>query len=483
MFLGLDLGTSGLKAILVDEDDSVVAATGCSLTVQRPAAGWSEQNPSDWWAALLNALDRLRADHPNELAAVRAIGLSGQMHGAVLLDAADRVLRPCILWNDSRASEECRELESQLPEMRLITGNAVMPGFTAPKLIWVRKNEPIIFKQISRVLLPKAWLRLGLTGEAVEDMSDASGTLWLDVGARRWSPQLLAATELDENTMPILVEGNAPAGWLRSALVARWGMKVAPLIAGGAGDNAAGAVGIGAVTPGSSFVSLGTSGVLWSTTERFRPYPERGVHSFCHALPGLWHQMGVTLSAAASLSWWAAITGLSENALIGEVISEPVMPGKVVFLPYLSGERTPHNNGELRGSFANLSADTSRAEMTKAILEGVAFSIRDCLDALAASGTSVSAADVIGGGSRSRMWVAILASVLGIPLHRIEEGEHGAALGAARLARLALTGEDASMVCLAPERIETIVSTQAASDAYAESIGIFRRLCPAISTS
>jgi xylulokinase len=478
MFLGLDLGTSGLKAILVDEEGSIIAAKTCALTVQRPAPGWSEQTPANWWAALLDAVDSLKADYPKELAAVRAIGLSGQMHGAVLLDAADQILRPCILWNDTRAERECRDLERQFPELRLITGNAAMPGFTAPKLMWVSRNEPEVFRRIARVLLPKAWLRLCLSGESFEDMSDASGTLWLDVGARCWSQQMLAATGLAKSMMPTLVEGNAPAGRLRPTLVARWGMTVVPLIAGGAGDNAAGAIGLGAVAPGSSFVSLGTSGVLWSTTERFRPYPDRGVHSFCHALPHLWHQMGVTLSAAASLSWWASITGHSESALIEELANEPVLPGKVVFLPYLAGERTPHNNGDLRGSFANLSADNSRAEMTKAILEGVAFSIRDCLDALTASGTSVLEADVIGGGSRSRIWVAILASVLGIPLHRIEEGEHGAALGAARLARLALTGEHPSAVCHAPARVETILPGEAARDLYADSIVTFRRLYP-----
>lgn len=477
MFLGLDLGTSSLKAILVDGEERVVGSASASLDVSRPHAGWSEQDPRDWWAATLDAVDALRERHPAELATVEGIGLSGQMHGAVLLDRADAVLRPCILWNDARAQAECRDLTERFPDLEAVTGNLAMPGFTAPKLMWVARHEPEIFAQTARVLLPKAWLRLAMTGEAIEEMSDASGTLWLDVGRRAWSEAALAVTGLGLDAMLRLVEGNAPAGRLRPELAARWGMASPPLFAGGAGDNAAGAVGLGAVRPGDAFVSLGTSGVLWATTDSFRPHTAGAVHAFCHALPGLWHQMGVTLSAASSLAWWAGITGRSEVELLAE-LGPVTRPSEAVFLPYLSGERTPHNDGSLRGTFADLAAGTNRAALTQAVLEGVAFSMRDCLDALAASGTRITQADVIGGGSRSRTWIAILAAALGLPLHRLAEGEQGGAFGAARLARLAVTGEDPAILCRPPARTETVSPDPGLAAAYAERIARYRGLVP-----
>lgn len=477
MFLGLDLGTSSLKALLVDGEQRVVAAAAVPLTVQRPAPGHSEQDPEAWWQALLTAMDALRAERPRELAAVQAIGLSGQMHGAVLLDNAGQVLRPCILWDDTRASAECCELEQGFPALHAITGNLAMPGFTAPKLLWVRRHEPDVFRRTAQVLLPKAWLRFRMIGEYIEEMSDASGTLWLDVGRRDWSDASLAATGLSRANVPRLVEGTAPAGTLRPELAARWGMDRPPLLAGGAGDNAAGAVGLGAIRPGSAFVSLGTSGVLWATTGRFTPYPQAAVHAFCHAVPGVWHQMGVTLSAAASLAWWAGIAGRPETELLAEL--PPVRaPGEALFLPYLAGERTPHNDGAVRGAFAGLSHATDRAALTQAVLEGVAFSIRHCLDALAASGTHVVDADLIGGGSRSPAWAGILAAVLGITLHRLPEGERGGAFGAARLARLALTGEDPDAVCTPPVHAETILPDPALTEAYAGSLARYRALYP-----
>lgn len=477
MFLGLDLGTSSLKAILVDGEERVVGSASAPLEVSRPRPGWSEQDPRDWWAATQGAIDALRDRHPAELAAVQGIGLSGQMHGAVLLDRADSVLRPCILWNDARSETECRELSRRFPDLEAVTGNLAMPGFTAPKLLWVARHEPGIFAQTARVLLPKAWLRLAMTGEAIEEMSDASGTLWLDVGRRAWSEAALAATGLGLDAMPRLVEGNAPAGRLRPELASRWGMVSPPLFAGGAGDNAAGAVGLGAVRPGDAFVSLGTSGVLWATTDSFRPHTEGAVHAFCHALPGLWHQMGVTLSAAASLAWWAGITGRSEAELLAE-IGPVTRPSEALFLPYLSGERTPHDDGSLRGVFADLAAGTDRAAMTQAVLEGVAFSMRDCLDALARSGTCIAEAAVIGGGSRSQTWTAILSAALGLPLHRTAEGERGGAFGAARLARLAVTGEDPAILCRPPARTRTVEPDPGLAAAYAERIARYRALLP-----
>ena len=483
MFLGLDFGTSAVKALLVDGAQRVVGSASASLQVSRPAPGHSEQDPEAWWQAMLSAVDTLHRDHPAELAAVQGIGLSGQMHGAVLLDAAGDVLRPAILWNDVRAAAECAQLERDFPELRQVAGNIAMPGFTAPKLLWVRAHEPGVFAQTRKVLLPKAWVRYRLTGEMLEEMSDASGTLWLDVGARDWSDAALAATGLSRKAMPRLVEGNAPAGTLHSALAVRWGIARPPLLAGGAGDNAAGAVGLGAIRPGDAFVSLGTSGVLFATTDGFRPYPQAAVHAFCHALPDTWHNMGVTLSAADSLAWWAGIAGRTEAELLDEV-PMPSAPSPALFLPYLGGERTPHNDGALRGAFAGLSHGTDRAALTQAVLEGVAFSLRDCLDALAASGTRVTQADVIGGGSRSRVWIAVIAAALGVPLHRLAAGEHGGAFGAARLARMAVTGEAPEAVCLPPVREETILPDPGLADAYARRLLQYRELAgvPAIRT-
>ncbi|GGF05238.1 xylulokinase [Aliidongia dinghuensis] len=482
MFLGLDFGTSSVKALLVDEEQRIVGHAAVALTAASPAPGWSEQDPEAWWQAMLGAVDALKAAHPRELAAVAGLGLCGQMHGAVLTDRNGRVLRPCILWNDTRSTRECRELEEIFPQLHDVTGNLAMPGFTAPKLLWVRRHEPDVFAQLARMLLPKAYIRYRLTGEAIEDMSDASGTLWLDGATRDWSDAALAATGLDRQAMPRLVEGARPAGTLKAELAQRWGMARPPLLAGGAGDNAASAVGLGAVRPGDAFLSLGTSGVLSVTTDHFAPYPAAAVHSFCHALPGLWQEMGVTLSAAASLAWWAGVSGHPEAALLAE-IDPSAGPSAAWFLPYLSGERTPLNDGTVRGAFAGLSHQTSRATLTRAVLEGVAFSFRDCLDALAQAGIKIRDADVVGGGSRSRLWIEILAAALGIPLNRLTDGEHGGAFGAARLARLAVTGEDPAAVCTPPKRLETIAPDPGLAEAYAQRITRYRQLGAAVRTA
>ncbi len=475
MFLGLDFGTSAVKALLVDGEQAVVGSTTIPLTVQRPAPGCSEQDPHAWWQAMLDAVDELARDNSHALSAVEAIGLSGQMHGAVLLDEAGTVLRPAILWNDVRAATECVELEAAFPDSRRVTGNIAMPGFTAPKLLWVRKHEPALFGRVRTVLLPKAYIRFRLTGELIEEMSDASGTLWLDVAGRDWSDAALAASGLSRTAMPRLVEGNAQAGVLHPELAARWHMVHRPVLAGGGGDNAAGAIGLSAIHAGDAFVSLGTSGVLFATTDRFRPYPQAAVHAFCHALPGTWHQMGVTLSAAASLTWWAGITGQSEAALLAE-LAMPSEHSPALFLPYLGGERTPHNDGAIRGAFAGLSHQTDRHLLTQAVLEGVAFSMRDCLDALVASGTEITTADVIGGGSRSRVWVAIIAAALGMPLNRLAAGEHGGAFGSARLARMAATGEPPEAVCTPAIRVETVDPDPVLAAAYEARIAMYRGL-------
>jgi len=450
--IGIDLGTSSVKVALVGDGDRVIATASRALAVSRPQPGFSEQDPKDWWKGVTESLDELRASHGADLAQAQAIGLSGQMHGATLLDEKGAVLRPCILWNDVRSFVECDELTRDWPAVSAVTGNLAMPGFTAPKLMWVRKHEPEVFKRVAKVLLPKAYVRYLLCGEHVEEMSDASGTLWLDVGKREWSDAALAATGMRRDQMPRLVEGNAVSGELAAELTKRWGFKRAPVIAGGAGDNAAGAVGLGAVRPGDAFVSLGTSGVLWATTAAFAPAPQRAVHAFCHAVPDTWHQMGVLLSAAASLAWWSSVSNVGEAALLGEI--DPAKPASPCwFAPYLNGERTPHNDALVRGGFAGLEGNTSRADMTLAVLEGVAYAIRDAQEALAGAGTVLAEADIIGGGARSALWSQIMADVLGIPMHQVAESEIGAALGAARLARMA-AGEPLSSLAR-PARVRT----------------------------
>lgn len=446
--LGIDLGTSGVKLALVEHAEGVegrvIGSASAPLTVQRPHPTWSEQDPASWWEATLTCGDALAAAHPREMGACEGIGLSGQMHGATLLDAQQRVLRPCILWNDGRSGDECAALEREWPALRQVTGNIAMPGFTAPKLCWVRAHEPDVFARVAHVLLPKAWLRLQLCGAMIEEMSDASGTLWLDVGRRAWSEDALAACGMRLDQMPRLVEGSAPAGRLHAALAARWGMASPPLIAGGAGDNAAGAVATGAVHAGDAFVSLGTSGVLWCTTAGFAPNTDGAVHTFCHAVPGTWHQMGVLLSAASCLSWWAGMTGRGEGDLLQEL--EGRDSTTAAFAPYLSGERTPHNDALVRGGFAGLDAAHDRADMTLAVLEGVAYAMRDARDALLGAGTVLREADLLGGGARSPRWCQVMADVLAIPLHAVTQSEIGCAVGAARLAAIALLGGDAAAV-------------------------------------
>ena len=446
LYLGIDLGTSGVKAVATDRDDRVVAQATAALAVHRPRPHWSEQAPEDWWQATLRAVVTLPADVRR---AVRAVGLTGQMHGAVLLDAADRPLRPAILWNDGRSAPQCAELERREPRARQITGNLAMPGFTAPKLLWVREHEPELFARTARVLLPKDYLRLRLTGERASDMSDAAGTLWLDVARRDWSDAMLAATGLERAHMPGLVEGTEPAGRIRPDVAAHLGLD-SVIVAGGGGDNAASAVGCGVVAPGDALLSLGTSGVLFVVTDRFRPNPEQAAHAFCHALPGLWHQMAVMLSAASALDWAAPLTGCADvPAAAAAAERRGPRADTPLFLPYLAGERTPHNDAHARGVFFRLSADTTSADLVMAVLEGVAHGLCDGLDALAAAGGHIDDLSVVGGGARLPYWMRLLASALDRRLVLRAGGDVGAALGAARLARIA-SGEDARAVCLAP---------------------------------
>jgi xylulokinase len=480
-YLGIDIGTSGVKALLINRAGQPLGeATAKAVEPTRPHPGWSEQNPADWWNATLEAIDKLSRAHPAEMAKVRGIGLSGHMHGATLLDKNDQVLRPCILWNDGRSAAECAEMEAALPALRDIAGNIAMPGFTAPKIAWVRKHEPEIYARIAKVLLPKAYIRLLLTGEHIEEMSDASGTLWLDVGKREWSDELLALTGLNRSHMPRLVEGSAPSAGLKREFVTRWGMSGEVVVAGGAGDNAAAACGIGAIQPGEGFVSLGTSGVLFVSNDRFRPNTRGAVHAFCHAIPNTWHQMGVILSATDSLNWLAKITGQDPAKLAGAAEAGFKGPGEEIFLPYLSGERTPHNNAAARGSFTGLSHSTDPALLAQAVMEGVAFAFRDCQRVLKDAGTEMGQLLAVGGGSKSDLWLRLIATNLETEIALPEDGDFGGALGVARLGLCAAEGADPSEIMTMPAIKRVIKPEPALKSAYSEQYARYRALYPAI---
>lgn len=458
MFLGIDIGTSGVKAVVIAADGRVAGQGTAALTVSRPQPLWSEQAPQDWWRATEAAV---MAIDPAVRRSVRGIGLTGQMHGATLLDADDRPLRPAILWNDGRSHAECEEMEEAVPALHAIAGNLAMPGFTAPKLLWVRKHEPDIFAATRTVLLPKDYIRLLMTGEKASDMSDAAGTLWLDVAGRNWSDALLEATGLTRDHMPRLVEGPDMTGALRAEVAARWGMATVPVVGGG-GDNAAGAVGVGVVSDGDALLSLGTSGVIFVATDAFRPNPGRAVHAFCHCLPGLWHQMAVHLSAAACIDWVGRLTGTSSAAdVFARAEAAGPGAGNEIFLPYLSGERTPHNDALVRGGFLGLDHDTDADRLCEAVLEGVAFALADGVDALRDAGTRIDRLAVIGGGARSRYWGRILSAAMDTSLVYLRGGEVGPALGAARLAQLAVDGGAARDVCLPPP-VDRVIDPDAA---------------------
>jgi len=472
MFLGIDIGTSGVKAVVLDEHGSVVGQGTAALTVQRPHPLWSEQDPDAWWKATIAAV---QAIDPSVRRSVRGVGLAGQMHGATLLDADDKPLRPAILWNDGRCFAECEALERAVPDLRKISGNIAMPGFTAPKLLWVREHEPEVFAKIATVLLPKDYVRLLMTGDKASDLSDSAGTLWLDVGGRCWSDEILTACGLTQAQMPALFEGSAITGTLTAEVAELWGMPQVPVAAGGS-DNAAGAVGVGVVKDGDALLSLGTSGVIFVATNDFRPNPARAVHAFCHALPGMWHQMSVHLSAASCIDWVARITGAAGAAdLFARAEAAGPASGPEIFLPYLSGERTPHNDAEVRGAFLRLDNDTDAGRLSQAVLEGVAFALADGLDVLREAGTTVERLAVIGGGARSRYWGQVIAAAMEVELVYLQGGEVGPALGAARLAQLGVDGGDPADICVAPPVSHTIVPDPALVSALAEKKAAFRQ--------
>ena len=437
MYLGIDLGTSGVKLLAIGGEQDILGEAHAHLSVQRPHPGWSEQMPSDWLKAVDDAMTALGRDL--DLSGVRAIGLSGHMHGATLIDKTGEVLRPCILWNDTRSHAEAAAMDAN-PKFRALSGNIVFPGFTAPKIAWVKAHEPEVYSKLAKVLLPKDYLRFWLTGELISEMSDAAGTSWLDVGARDWSDDLLAATDLSRDHMPALVEGSAVSAGLSQSLASQWGMTPGIPVAGGGGDNAATAVGVGVTKPGEAFLSLGTSGVIFAATGSYAPAPETAVHTFCHALPNTWHQMGVILSCTDALNWFGAMTNKTPAELTG-ALNGVTAPGRALFLPYLGGERTPHNDSTIRAAMIGLENETDQTAGTRAVLEGVGYALRDSLDALAATGTNVSSMIAVGGGSQSRVWLEMLATILDRPIDIPVSGEFGAAFGAARLGMMAETGD------------------------------------------
>ena len=473
MYLGIDIGTSAVKAAILNEDGAVLDQSSGALALSRPRDLWSEQAPSDWWSATNQAVAGLRIDLRHQ---VKGIGLSGQMHGATLLDSADHPLRPAILWNDGRSFAECAELERNEPNSREITGNLAMPGFTAPKLLWVRKHEPALWDKIATVLLPKDYVRLRMTGERATDLSDASGTLWVDVRNRVWSPEMLAASGLDITHMPRLCEGPEVTGSLRSEIAEAWGMGTVPVVAG-AGDNAGGATGVGVIADGDALLSLGTSGVIFVANDSFRPNPAQAVHAFCHCLPGRWHQMSVMLNAAICIDWAARLTGHADAAtFLAGIEKTPPKDSGVIFLPYLGGERTPHNDPRAKGVFFGMTHDTDSNALAQAVLEGVAFAFADGLDALMAAGSKVDSLTVVGGGSHSPLWGRILASTLNRPLIYRKNADVGPAQGAARLAQIAVTGGTADSLCVPPEIVRVAEPDDRLAQGLAAKRPIFKAL-------
>ena len=472
--IGLDVGTSGAKGLAVAPDGAVVARAERGYPLSTPRPGWAEQDPEDWWRASAAVLEELQA----AAGAPAGIGLSGQMHGLVALDGADRVLRPAILWNDQRTAAECAEIEQRLGFERLValTGNRALTGFTAPKLLWLRRHEPEVYERVAAILLPKDYVRLRLCGERAGDVTDASGTLLFDVGARAWSTEVCAALEVDPAWLPPALESPQVSGTTDAGVP----------VAAGAGDQAAAALGAGIVAPGGpASVVLGTSGVVFAALEGYTPDPQARAHTFCHAVPGAWHAMGVALSAAGSLRWLrdVAAPGAEYDALTAEAAAwAPGVEG-LTFLPYLAGERTPHADPAARGSFTGLALRHDRGALVRAVLEGVACSLRDCLDVLREVGVAPATGIASGGGARSELWLRIAATVLELPLARTAVDE-GAAFGAALLGGVAggLWRDPAEAVAATVRATEVIEPEPAWADAYAALRDRYRALYPALSS-
>ncbi|MFM2484464.1 xylulokinase [Celerinatantimonas yamalensis] len=479
MYLGIDLGTSSVKVIALAQSGELLAQCSCALSVQHPHPLYSEQDPQQWWQASEHAIEGLKKQV--DLSTVKAIGLSGQMHGAVLLDAAGDVLRPAILWNDGRSYQQCVLLEKLVPDSQQRTGNQIMPGFTAPKLLWVKEHQADIFAAIDKVLLPKDYLRYCMTGEYASDMSDAAGTMWLNLALRQWDDTLLHATGLTREQMPTLYEGPEVTGFLKKDIAARWGMSCVPVVAGG-GDNAAGAIGVGVTRPGQAMLSLGTSGVYFAVSDGIHRNPDSALHSFCHALPHSWHLMSVILSAASCLDWIAKLTHYeSVSQMLSTLDTALLEQSQVTFLPYLSGERTPHNDPNAKGVFFGLTHNTTREHLVQAVLEGVSFAMADGVDALHQSGYQSDEITLIGGGAKSAYWRQLLADTLARDLIYRAGGEVGPALGAARLAMLGTVPHaNIDDCCPQPELLATHQPDRKRHQQLQQKRTIYQALYPAL---
>ena len=468
--VGLDVGTTGVKAVAISPDGNVLATAERSYPLSTPYPGWSEQDPEDWWRAAESAIAEI-ADG-RELA---GIGLSGQMHGLVALDADERVVRPAILWNDQRTAAECEEIEDLLGLARLIelTGNRALPGFTAPKLLWLRRHEPDAYGRIHHVLLPKDYVRLRLTGEHATDVADASGTLLLDVAGRRWSDEVLDALEIPLTWLPPVLESPAVSGTTATGVP----------VAAGAGDCAAAGLGVGVDRAGPVSVVLGTSGVVFAALPAYRPDEQARAHVFCHAVPGTWHAMGVMLSAAGSLQWLhdTIARDVPFDALIAEAAAWPPGAEGLVFLPYLQGERTPHADPDARGAFTGLQLRHDRGALVRAVLEGVAFGLRDSFDILRSLGIEVSSARASGGGARSELWLRICASALEVPIERTV-AEEGSAFGAALLGGVAggVFADVSEAVAAAVHMKDVVEPDPEWARVYSERLQRYRALYPAL---
>jgi xylulokinase len=481
IYLGIDLGTTALKCIITDHKQRVVGASEIKLAISRPQALWSEQNPLDWWAALQKACRILRSQHKREWTRIAAIGLSGQMHGAVVLDGGGQVLRPAILWNDGRSWAEAARLNREIANIGQIAGVPAMAGFTAPKLLWLQAHEPKIFQRIAMLLSPKDYLRFQMSSEFVTDPCDASGMLLFDVGGRQWSQTLVEAVGLKLRNLPDVCEGPETSSYLSRSSAALLGLPPGLPIATGAGDAAASAIGIGAIHDGDGFISLGTSGQYFVTTKDYRPRPKQMIHALCQGLPDLWYQVAALLNGAGPLNWLDTIL---QNGNIQSLLQRTSRryrgAGHILFLPYLNGERTPHNDPFARAAFHGLHAGTTQEDLALAVLEGVALSLADCQDILEQSGTRVAELMVVGGGTRSTFWMQLLANALDRRITICEGSEVGAAFGAARLARLALTGEAAADVCSKPKPLMHLEPDLSLSKAYRDRLGDFRALYGAL---
>ncbi|WP_083649358.1 xylulokinase [Salaquimonas pukyongi] len=447
-YLGLDIGTSAVKALVVDDAGSQLASATAPLESSHPHPGWSEQNPDDWVAAAAACCSDLRQALGRRWQSVGAIGLSGQMHGATLLDETLKPVRPAILWNDGRSAEQCNAINRTVEDIESRAGIFAMPGFTAPKVLWCAQMEPDVHARIAHLLLPKDYVRLALTGERVTDMADAAGTLWLDQKNRRWDDLLCKASRTDPAWLPALVEGTEVSGLLRAAMATQLGLPAGIPVAGGGGDAAAGALGIGAVNEGDAFASLGTSGQLFVSTNTYRSAPGTTVHCYAHCVPKRWFQMACMLNGASPMSWFSHFSNRPISDLLREAETISNAP---LFLPYLTGERTPHNDANIRGAFYGLGPDTSHAHAMRAVVEAIAYSFCDANDCLKQAGTRLQSIASIGGGTRSNFVLQTMADALGVVIQRYRGSATGPALGAARLAMVASGVHDLKDVVAKPE--------------------------------